>query len=63
MTSLRKRFWDYDHSRREVEPASLRLYYGDGRVEGNESVSVLLYVLQVGPNGQSNVTGSEPVVQ
>lgn len=46
-------------SRLQVEPAPLGLYDAHGRVERDESVRVLLHVLQVGPDGQSNILGTE----
>jgi len=47
--------------RLQVEPASLGFHDGHGRVEGNEPVSVFLNVLKVGPDGQTEITRTEPV--
>lgn len=47
-------------SRLQVEPAPLGFHDTDGRVESNEPVRIFLHVVQVGPDGQTDITRPEP---
>lgn len=48
------------YSRLQVEPASLGFHDADGRVESDEPVRIFLHVVQVGPDGQTDITRPEP---
>jgi hypothetical protein len=47
------------YARLKVKPTTLRFYYRNGRVHRDESVSILLYVLQIGPDSQTHIPWSE----
>jgi hypothetical protein len=44
----------------QVEPASLGFHDADGRVESDKPVRILLHIVQVGPDGQTDISRPEP---